>query len=104
MSAAFDSSVSVSTDVIPSTFPVLVLGIGDVSFAAIASWKFIRICGSAINLDRSIARRFLMTLFGRFCAMWPKTRVFPNTRLWSDSTFSLGGVRTVTLSTNSLST
>ena len=34
--------------------------------AAIAFCKFIRSCGSAINLGRSIARRFSKTLFGRF--------------------------------------
>ena len=72
MSAAFDSSVSVSNEAMSSTLPVLVPGVGDASLAAIAFWKFIRGCGSAINLGRSIARRFLITLFGRFSAMWPK--------------------------------
>ena len=96
MSAAFDSSISVSTEVMSSTLQVLVLGIGEASLAAIASWKFIWRCGSAINLGRSIACRFLMTLFGRFGAMRPKRRIFPNSRLWSDAAFSLGVVRTVT--------
>ena len=36
MSAAFNSSVSVSNDVMSSTLPVLVPGIGEASLAAIA--------------------------------------------------------------------
>ena len=79
MSAAFDSGVSVSTEVMSST--VLVRGVGEASLAAIASWKFIRRCGSAVYLGRSIARRLLTTIFGRFGAMRPKRRIFPNTRL-----------------------
>ena len=105
MSAAFhSSSVSVSTEVMSLTLPASVPAIGKASLAAIASWNFIRRCGSAINLGRSIARWFLMTLFGRFDAMRPKRRIFPDTRLWHDSAFSLGRVRTVTLRTNRLST
>ena len=81
MPAAFDSSISVSTEVTPSTLPVVVPGISEANLAAIASWKFIRRCGSAINLGRSIACRFVMTLFGRYCAMRPKRRIFPDSRL-----------------------
>ena len=80
MSAAFDSSVSVSDEVMSSTLPALVLGIGEASLTAIASWKFIQIFLSAINLGRSVARRFLMTLVGRFGALRPKRRIFPITR------------------------
>ena len=91
MSAAFDSGALVSTEVMSSTLPALIRGIGEASLAAIACWKFIRRCGSATNLGRSIARRFLMALFGRFGAMRPKRRIFPDTRLWSDSAFSWVG-------------
>ena len=102
MSAAFDSNVSVNNEVMSSTLPALVPGIGEASLAAIAFWKFIRSCGSAINLGRSIARRFSITLLGQFGAMRPKRQILAITRLWSDSAFSLGGVRTVTLRTNRL--
>ena len=44
MPAAFDSSVSVSNEVMSSTLPVLVPGIGEASLAAIAFRKFIRRC------------------------------------------------------------
>ena len=36
MSAAFDSSVSVSNEALSSTLPALVPGVGEASFAAIA--------------------------------------------------------------------
>ena len=104
MSAAFDSIVSVSNEAMSSTLPALIPGVGEARLAAIAFCKFIRRCGSAINLCRSIARRLLITIFGRFGAMRPKRRILAVTRLWSDSAFSLGGVRTVTLRTNRLST
>ena len=42
MSAAFDSRASVSTEVMSSTLPILVPGIGEANLAAIASWRFIR--------------------------------------------------------------
>ena len=45
-----------------------------------------------------------MTRFGRFLTMRPEKRIFLNTRLWSDSALSLGGVRTVTLRIDRLST
>ena len=104
MSAAFYSSVSVSIEVMSSTLPGLVPGIGGASSVAIAFCKLIRSCGFAINLGRSIARRLLMTPSGKLGAMRPKRRIFPMTRLWSDSAFSRGGVRTVTLRTDRLST
>ena len=104
MSAAFDSIVSVSNEAMSSTLPALVPGVGEARLAAIAFCKFIRRCGSAINLCRSIARRLSSTIFGPFGAMRPKRRILAITRLWSDSAFSLGGVRTVTLRTNRLST
>ena len=65
MSAAFDSSVSVSNEVMSSRLPAFVPGVGEASLAAIAFCKVIRRCGSAINLDILIARRFWITLFGR---------------------------------------
>ena len=104
MSVAFDSSASVSNEAISSTLPALVPGVGETRLAGIAFCKIIRICGSANNLFGSKARRFLVTIFGRFLAMRSKRRIFAITRLWSDSAFSLGGVRTVTLRTNRLST
>ena len=91
MSGAFDSSVSASDEVMSSTLSALVPGIGEGSSALIAFWKFIRSRGSAINLCRSIARRFLITPFGRFGAMRPKRRILPIMTLWSDPAFSLGG-------------
>ena len=103
-SVAVDCSISVSNEAMSSTLPALVPGVGDARLAAIAFCKFIRRCGSAIYICRSIARRFVITIFGRFGAMRPKRRIFAITRLWSDSAFSLGRVRTVTLRTNCLST
>ena len=92
MSAALDSSVSVSNEAMSSTLPALVPGVGEAILAVIAFCKYIRKCGSAINLGRSLARRFLITLFERFGSMRPIRRIFPITRLWSDSASSLGGV------------
>ena len=66
MSAAFDSIVSVSNQAMSSTLPALVPGVGEARLAAIAFFEFIRRCASAINLCRSIARWFLITIFGRF--------------------------------------
>ena len=95
LSAAVDSSVSDRTEVMPSTLPALVKDIAEASLVA-ALWKFIRRCGSAINLGRSIARCFFTSLCGRFVAMRPKRRIFPIMRLSSDSAFFLVGVRTRT--------
>ena len=44
MSAAFYSSVSVSNEVMSSTLPALVPGIGEARLAAIAFLKVIRSC------------------------------------------------------------
>ena len=64
MSAAFNSGgVSVSNEVMASTLPALAPGIGEASLAAIAFWEFFLRCGSAINLGRAIARRFLTVGF-----------------------------------------
>ena len=62
MSAALDSSVSVSTEVMASTFQVLVPGIEEASLATIAASKFIWRCGSVVDIGRSIAHRFMITL------------------------------------------
>ena len=54
MSAAFDSSVSVSNEAMSSTLTALVPGVGEASLAAIACYELIRRRGSACNLGRSI--------------------------------------------------
>ena len=50
MSAAFDSRILYIAEVLSSTTQVLVPSTEEETLAAIASWRFVRRCGSTITL------------------------------------------------------
>lgn len=95
--AAIDRKVSVSTTAMSSTLRVVVPGGKEASFAVVSLLRSSRRPGSAIKGCRSIARRPLLILFGRFRAKRPQRCIFPKTKWWSDSCCSSGWEDTVVL-------